>query len=191
MNGDTGNPEYLARILDASSEVMRLMLAIDEETNKEGARIDALNADPPTNPSEAVKSAEVAASGFDLYREGLEKIALELDGKVEALTDAYSKYVKTIDLETSEGRGELRATQEKLSDLLATYRDTNRKVSTLRSNIRNLEQNKVSERLRDAARNLGKTVNRIFSFYEDLETFGLTVSFAVDEKANEGGEKAS
>jgi hypothetical protein len=182
MNGDTGSPEFLAQILQSATEIMLLLREADAEANKMTARLDTINSRPPRNPIEAVQSADELAPGCDAYAEGLKSIVPHFAKNIDALTDAYSGYVQSLDLETEEGQGELRTMNERLKSMIASFKSTAGKAKTLRDGFHNTAEKNHSPRLTHSARNLVGMLDELTSVYEAMETFGLKTLFLTEDK---------
>ena len=182
MNGDTGSPEFLAQIKHSAAEIMRLMGEADAEANKIAAKLNDLNSRPPRNRTEAVRSADEFAPSCDIYAKALESIIPHFAENIAALTDAYSGYINSLDLETEEGRGELGAINERLSGMIASYRSTAGKAKTMRDDFQRTAQMNHTPRLTHSAHNLVGVIDKLSSVFEEMETFGLKTLFLTEEK---------
>lgn len=182
MNGDTGNPEFLGQIKSSAAEIMRLLGEANTEANKVTAKLNDLNSRPPRNPAEAVKAADEFAPTCDTYANALENIIPHFAENIAILTDAYSGYIKSLDLETEAGRDEIGAINERLGGMIEAYKSTGGKVKTLRDNFQQTVQMNHTSRLTRSAQNLVRVLDEFSVVFEEIETFGLKTQFLTKEK---------
>jgi hypothetical protein len=189
VNEEKGNIGYSAQVQKSAAELLRLINIVTSASNKFSDRINAFNSQPISNQSEAEKVAVAVAPDFNLYAMTLAGVVQGIKENAFTLTKSYSAYISSVELKNEESQSELAAINYELKGLLDTLKTTKSNIKELQEAAYRIHNRNINEQLNQATLKLVIVVDKLFSAYEEIETFGLNISFAIDEKTVKGDQE--
>ena len=174
----------------AVAEVLSFFKTVSSESRAVTDKVDAYS-DQLTGINRNRSSLEAAifngiiessAVDFERYAAALERPIGDFVRSVRLLAEGFAEHVKAINLNTENGRRELEAMRQEVRGLLETATDVKSKVKGLSVPVKALHDSNWSGHLTQATETLIRAAEKLFSAYEEFETFALKVAHTVEEK---------
>jgi hypothetical protein len=134
------------------------------------------------NPAEFDAIIQGSATDLGLFAQRIEALLPDYTRNVELLNQGFAETVKSLDPATDAGAQELEGMRREARALADTARGVKAKVTTLRNVFVTMRDANYDHRLTQSAHRVISTDDNLFAAYEDLETLGLNVAFAADQK---------
>jgi methyl-accepting chemotaxis protein len=128
----------------------------------------------------------VVAKDVNTYSGQVEELLPDLNKTIESLESNFSNVIDLINPSEPESEEVVRSSRLVFEQLITAVRGTKDGVGVFRTAILHLQQNNLAAELNKATNRLLTLVAGLLESFEEMESFGLRVTFRLNEKFGAG-----
>ncbi|TAH52398.1 MAG: hypothetical protein EYC68_06375 [Chloroflexota bacterium] len=178
---------------DLAGIMQRIGEQIVEFNGKLNKNTDLINSLPKDgSPGVAARAREIAAG----YAKDMETLSAFIDSEIsgydksiDALVEVFSGYMSWLTVRGQEALTELQNSRNSMKDLLESTRKGLLGTRAFRESISSTRG--ISGDVSRSGRHLGKSLDRLISSMERIESFSLKTFTSMDEQLNQSGDPTS
>jgi hypothetical protein len=187
---DKGILDHLIEGEEAATELIDVLSWIEGQTvsfttkiNKHTANIERLSKNPVGPKARAFKKVVLlAASDMNTFSHRVDEVLPKFEKSTKTLDESYSVYVRFANPELPSDVERIKGLRNSLSQMLMAIRPAKENIGKFRDNTLSIRKQNMSKELNKAAQRQSNTLESVLSETERVESFGLRISFLIDER---------